>query len=171
MFATFVAFLVWVENSSLAVWVGESRWGFPISLTLHAVGMGFLAGLQFALGLRLLGVARNVPASLLVRFYPFLWSCAVLSLVSGVMLLSAYPAKALTNPVFFTKLLLIVIGLWITAKPARAQLNTMAPNVASTSLQRSLGAALLLIWALTITGGRLLAYTHHVMRANELAGG
>jgi hypothetical protein len=169
--ATFVAFLVWIENTPLAIWVGESQWGFPVSLTLHAVGMGFLAGLQFALGLRLLGAARTVPAMLLLRFYPLLWACAGLSLVSGVMLLSAYPAKALTNPVFFLKLLLIATGLWLAAKPVRSQLLSMTADTTPTSRQRMLGMTLMALWMLTITAGRLLAYTHSVMRANELAGG
>lgn len=171
MFATFVAFLVWIENTPLAVWVGESRWGFPLSLTLHAIGMGFLAGLQFALALRLLGVARSVSPVLLLRFFPLLWFCAALSLVSGIMLLSAYPAKALTNVVFFTKMALIVVGLWLTTRPVRAQLAALPANVAPDALQRRLGIALLAIWALTITAGRLLAYTNIVLRANELTGG
>jgi len=170
LFTTFVAFLVWVENSPLAIWVGESRWGFPLSLTLHAMGMGFLAGLQFALGLRLVGAARGVPAPLLLRFYPLLWASAALCLVSGLMLLSAYPAKALTNPVFFLKLLLITIGLWLTVKPVKAQLGIIVNEAAPTPTQRRLGVALLVIWALTITAGRLLAYTNTVLRANELAG-
>lgn len=171
MFATFVAFLVWIENTPLAVWVGESTWGFPISLALHAIGMGFLAGLQFALALRLLGAARGVPPSLLLRFYPLLWLAAGLCLISGIMLLSAYPAKALTNVVFFTKLALITVGLWLTTKPVRLQLAAMTLDTSPTTTQRRLGIALLAIWALTITAGRLLAYTHIVMRANELTGG
>lgn len=167
----FVTFLVWIENTPLAVWVGESQWGFPLSLTLHAIGMGFLAGLQFALGLRLAGAARTVPAALLLRFYPFIWASAALSLVSGLMLLYAYPAKALTNPTFFLKLLLIITGLWLTMKPVRAQLRVMIPDATSTASQRLLGIVILLVWMSTITAGRLLAYTHGVMRASELVGG
>lgn len=168
MYATFIAMLSWIETSALAVWVGESTWGFPISLTLHALGMGFLAGGNLAIAVRLLGAAPAIPLPTLLRLYPFLWGSAVLSLVSGVMLLSAYPAKALTNGVFYFKLTLIVLGLWLLAGRVRQLLQQ---DAASAQLQRRIGVVIALIWVSTITAGRFLAYTHHVLRVSDLTGG
>ena len=71
--AFFIALLSWIEESALAVWVGESTWGFPISLVLHAFGMGLLAGGNLAMGLRLLGAAPAIPLIGLLRLYPPLW--------------------------------------------------------------------------------------------------
>lgn len=167
MYATFIAVLSWIEESALAVWVGESTWGFPISLALHALGMGFLAGGNLAIALRLLGAAKAIALPTLLRLYPFLWGSAVLSLVSGVMLLSAYPAKALTNGVFFFKLSLIALGLWLLAAPVRRLLQQQG----SVQLQRRFGLLIALIWLGTITAGRFLAYTHHVLRVSDLSGG
>jgi hypothetical protein len=161
---TFVEWLLWVESTALAVWVGESRYGFQLALVLHALSMGLLAGGNVVLGLRVLGVAPGVPMAALQRFYPWLWAAALLCLVSGLMLLSVYPAKALTNPVFFSKMALLGLGLWCMAGPLSARLRA-----GSTSPR--LGGTVLLVWALTISGGRLLAYTHSVLRASELMGG
>jgi hypothetical protein len=171
MWATFVSVLLWIENSALAVWVGESTWGFPISLTLHAFGMGFLAGGNLVIALRLLGFARGIPPATLLRLYPFLWGSAVLSVISGAMLLSAYPAKALTNPVFYTKLFFIIVGLSLLAKPVRRLLPQMMNDAAPTPQERRLGGLIAFLWLATITAGRFLAYTHHVMRADDLLGG
>ena len=165
--AFFISVLSWIEDSALAVWVGESIWGFPISLTLHALGMGFLAGGNLALALRLLGVAPAIPLPSLLRLYPLLWGSAGLSLVSGVMLLSAYPAKALTNGVFYSKLTLIALGLWLLAKPVRRLLQ----QGGNAAVERRFGAAMALIWLATITAGRFLAYTHNVMHVSDLTGG
>jgi hypothetical protein len=162
-----IAVFRWIEDSALGVWVAESTWGFPISLTLHALGMGLLAGGNLAIALRLLGAAPAIPLVGLLRLYPLLWGSAVLSLMSGVMLLSAYPAKALTNSVFYFKLSLIATGLWLLAKPVRQLLQ----QGVDTAVQRRYGAAMLLIWLATITAGRFLAYTHSVLRADELIGG
>ena len=163
----FIALLSGIAESALAVWVGESTWGFPISLVLHAFGMGLLAGGNLAMALRLLGAAPAIPLIGLLRLYPVLWGSAGLSLVSGVMLLSAYPAKALTNGVFYFKLSLIAIGLWLLAKPVRQLLQ----QGVDTAAQRRYGAAILVIWLATITAGRFLAYTHNVMRVSDLTGG
>lgn len=157
----------WIEDSALGVWVAESTWGFPISLVLHAFGMGLLAGGNLAVALRLLGVAPAIPLIGLLRLYPLLWGSAGLSLLSGVMLLSAYPAKALTNGVFYFKLCLIALGLWLLAKPVQQLLQ----QGVDTTVQRRYGAAMALIWLATITAGRFLAYTHSVMRVSDLTGG
>jgi hypothetical protein len=162
--STFIEWLLWVESTGLAVWVGESRYGFQLALVLHALSMGLLAGGNLVLGLRVLGVAPAVPMAALLRFYPWLWSAALVCLVSGLMLLSVYPAKALTNPVFFTKMGLLGLGLWCMARPLAARLQ-------SGEQSSLLGGGVLLVWALTIGGGRLLAYTHSVLRAIELVGG
>jgi hypothetical protein len=171
MWATFVSVLGWIENSALAVWVGESYWGFPIALTLHAFGMGFLAGGNVVIALRMLGFARGIPPVTLLRLYPFLWCSAVLSLISGAMLLSAYPAKALTNPVFYSKMLFIIIGLCLLAKPVRRALSVMPVDLVPSTNQRRLGGLVAFLWLATITAGRFLAYTHHVMRVDDLTGG
>src|SRR3954464_686363 len=103
-------FLAWIENSELSAWVrGESiEWTyvFPVIVTLHTIGMGFLAGGSAAIDLRILGVASNIPLKVMGQFLPVLWLAFAVNAVSGVLLLIAYPTKALTNPVFYVKLCL-----------------------------------------------------------------
>ena len=45
-----------------------------------------------------------------------MWTGFWINAVSGVLLLIAYPTKALTNPLFYVKLVLIAIGLGIARK-------------------------------------------------------
>jgi hypothetical protein len=157
-------FFAWIEQSALGLWVRESTWGFPIALTLHAIGMGFLAGFNFAFALRLLGVASGVSLPTLVRFFPLMWSSAALSLFSGLLLLAAYPAKSLTNPLFYAKIGLIVLGILLIGKLA-AVVTTPGGRRSGFFLGRERPAAviLLLIWCAAITCGRFLAYTYSVL--------
>jgi hypothetical protein len=168
MFSAFIALLMWIEDSSLARWVGESQWGFPIALTLHALGMGMLAGGNSVLGLRLLGIGASVQGRLLIRFYPLLWGSAAISIGSGLLLFSAYPAKALTNPLFFIKLALIAVGVWLMQRPLQRCLLNLAVDNSPTTQQRLIGAGAILLWLMTIGAGRFLAYTSYVLRAIEL---
>ena len=106
-------FFIWLETSALSVWVRESPsvFAFPIILACHTVGMGFLAGMNAAIALRILGFAPGVPLAAARRVFPVLWAGFWLNAVSGVVLLIGYPTKALTNPVFYFKLLCVALGL------------------------------------------------------------
>src|SRR5687768_9367863 len=102
-----IPFFDWIENSALSLWVRESpsMWAFPFILILHTIGMAFLVGPNLALNLRVLGVGSGIPLSLMQRVFPIMRLGFVVNAVSGLLLLIAYPTKALTNPVFYLKLL------------------------------------------------------------------
>ena len=102
-------FLIWLESTPLNEWIigSPSLFAFPGILALHAIGMGFAAGLSAAIDLRILGVARMVPLPEMRRLLPILWAGFWLNAASGILLLIGYPTKALTNPVFYLKLTLI----------------------------------------------------------------
>jgi hypothetical protein len=119
--------------------------------------MSLLAGLGAAVGLRALGVARAVPARLFARFVPVMRLGFWLALVSGVALLAAYPAKALTNPVFGLKLVLLGGAMWLVRR-----LLTQG-DVVRWQAGMAAAWASLALWAGAITAGRLLAYTHTVL--------
>src|SRR5215216_1373347 len=70
------AFFIWVESTSLNQWIVESTslLAFPGILAVHAIGMGFAAGLSAAIDLRVLGVARAVPLPEMRRLLPILWA-------------------------------------------------------------------------------------------------
>jgi len=114
-------FLAWVESTPLSQWIigSPSMFAFPGILVLHAIGMGFAAGVSAALDLRILGVAARVPLSEMRRFLPFLWAGFWLNAVSGVLLLIGYPTKALTNPVFYLKLTLIAAAMVLLVRISR----------------------------------------------------
>ena len=84
-----------------------------------------------------------------------MWFGLWLNVVTGLALLLAYPTKALTNPLFYLKLTLIVAALLIL----RTTLVRVRGASAISGTTKLLAAASLLVWAATIAAGRLLAYT------------
>ena len=107
-------FLLWLEATAMSTWLRESLspLAFPTVLTLHTVGMGFLVGTNAAVDLRVLGVASQMPLKPMERFFPVMWFGFGVNAFSGVLLLIAYPTKAVTNPLFYVKLM--VIGLAVS---------------------------------------------------------
>lgn len=147
----------------LSTWVRESTsvFAFPAILSAHAIGMGLAAGVNAAIALRLLGFAPRVPPRELHRFASVMWIGVWLNTASGLLLLIGYPTKALTNPVFYLKLSLIAVGMWLYVLMTRQLLSDGGPGSA-----RFLGAASLACWAGAVTTGRLLAYTAHRILAS-----
>jgi hypothetical protein len=138
-------FFDWIEHTDLSEWIaGPSMLAFPTILTVHVLGTGFLAGTSAAIALRILGVART-------------------------LLLIGYPYKAFTNPLFYVKLLLIALAIYLMVKirnevlrnpqgdkrPAETAMWTHAKVLAVLSLAAWMGA---------IAAGRFLAYTFNWLR-------
>ena len=153
---------LWIEGSWLSVWMREAVtiWAFPFVLILHTVGLAFLVGVNVAIDLRALGGAMGVPLLSLRRYYRWMWAGFWVNAFSGVLLLIAYPTKALTNPLFYVKLTLITVGLVLAAKIRGYMMSgTVGAHDTAPRQLRVLAAVSLLIWAASITTGRLLAYT------------
>jgi hypothetical protein len=178
------AFFLWLESTPLSVWVRESTsvMAFPAILSAHAIGMGLAAGVNSAIALRLLGVARGVPVRELQRFVPLMWFGFWLNAASGALLLIGYPTKALTNPVFYLKMSFIALALWTYRITSRRifggeaagtdliAVSSAAATVGVVTQQalklRTLAFVTLASWTGAITAGRLLAYTYRRLLAS-----
>ena len=107
----------WIEHTQLSEWIaGPSMLAFPTILTVHVLGTEFLAGTSAAIALRNPRCARQIPLGRLELFYPILWVALAANVVSGTLLLIGYPYKAFTNPLFYVKLSLIALALYLVVK-------------------------------------------------------
>jgi hypothetical protein len=161
-------FFQWLESTWLSTWVRESLsvFAFPMILAYHTIGMGFVAGLSSAVDLRILGVARRVPLLELKRFFPVMWIGFWLNAASGVLLLLGYPTKALTNPVFYIKLVLIAFAVVLMRAIARSVFQNPGLDLGEMpAREKWLARASLFCWAGAILSGRLLAYTYSRLTA------
>ena len=137
-------YFFWVEHSAVSTWIRESPsvFAFPSILTLHTLGMGFLAGTNAAMDLRILGFAPSLPLAPMERLFRLMWFAFCVSAASGIGLLIAYPTKALTNPLFYVKLLFVALAVPpVSRQRARSSpLNTVMPKpqAGSKRSQRSL---------------------------------
>jgi hypothetical protein len=155
-------FFSWLEATPLSVWLRESPsiMVFPFILILHTVGLAFLVGVNVAIDARILGGGRGVPLLSLRRYYRAMWAGFWVNAASGVLLLVAYPTKALTNPVFFAKLALIAAALFI-GRTIRSHMmsGSLGAGVNASTPLKLLAIGSLACWLVSITAGRLLAYT------------
>jgi hypothetical protein len=156
------AFFNTIEQTAFSVWIRESEsvFGYYFILTFHTIGLGILVGTSALVCLRLLGATQALPLPPMTRLYRLIWFGLGLNIVSGILLLFAYPTKAFTNPLFYLKLALIGLAVWAMVRIRQRVLDAsgrVEPALMATA--RTLAMWSLILWFSIITTGRLLAYT------------
>ena len=152
----------WIENSALAIWVGESLWGYPIMLGMHAVGLAIVVGIFVMLDLRMLGVIRGVSFAAFQSLFRLAWLGLIVNTLSGSALFSSQATTFVDSVPFLTKItgviLGVVFGILIQCR-LKARVNDWdAADSNIESSARGLAAASLICWIGAIFAGRLIAY-------------
>lgn len=151
-----------IERSGLSTWIRESPslFAFYFILLLHTVGLSLVVGANMIVDLRILGVASVLPLKPMKQLFGVMWMGFGINAASGLLLLTAYPTKSLTNPLFYLKLCLIGLAV-ITMQRLHSQVfGDMSANEASMVARgRVMAIWSLVLWTGAIAAGRLLAET------------
>jgi hypothetical protein len=151
--ATLPTAFVALEHSALAVWLRSSL-AYPVLETVHIIGLASLFGSLLIVELCLLRVIRGVEViGLAHRILPWSVLGFLLAAGSGLSMFFARAGELISNPVFFTKMLLVM-----AAGCNAAWLHTRGPLDASSGLTRFQAGLSLLIWLAVIACGRWIAY-------------
>src|SRR5215210_4436859 len=102
-----------IEQTGLSKWIrnSESPFGFYFILLCHTIGLSLLVGANAVVDLRILGVASPLPIKPLKQLFGIMWLGLGINVTTGLLLLTGYPTKALTNPDFYVKLSFIALAV------------------------------------------------------------
>ena len=155
-----------IEDSGIGIWVRESGslWSYPTIVFLHAVGLTFVAGVNAAVDLRLLGFAPRLPLASMRGLFPVMWVGFWINALSGIALLIADATTMMVSWVFWVKMAAIILAV-ITLARIRYVLY-LAPQAAAAPggndavppRLKMLAIASLFLWFAAVTAGRLTAY-------------
>jgi len=155
-----------IENSAYAVWVRESPsiFAYTSILSLHAIGLAIIVGLNTVVALRMLGYVSEIPLPPLRKLFPWMYLGFTINLFSGSSLLAANLSNDLGNWLFLSKLVFILfamINLELTKiqvfdKPGPLAANGLPKNA------RALAIASFVLWGLAMVAGRFTAYPNFV---------
>ncbi len=168
-------FFAWIEQTAIGTWVREAPtvWAFPFVLILHTVGLAIVGGAAVILNALSYTRPGEWHPSRFEFLFQFAWAGFAINLISGVLLLAAYPTKALTNPVFYIKLACVAGAMiqlqWLRHRASASATGSSAAigSVSVAVLQRSAIAAFVL-WGVGIVTGRFLAYTYRYLMASDM---
>jgi hypothetical protein len=154
-------FFIRLEQSGFAAWVreGGTLWSYPAILFTHTIGLATLAGVNAGIDLRLLGFGRRIPIAPLRSLFPVMWIAFAFTAASGTALLIADATTRLASPVFYVKMLLVLLAIVVLvairrlAFPDKAAVDQPLPPAT-----KALAVASILLWVAATTAGRLMAY-------------
>jgi len=148
-----MGFLVWLEESSLGIFIRESLWGYPIVLSSHAVGMATVMGVVVALNFRALGYAKDISMLAFDKLFIIGWIGFVINLVSGLILFCNTPTTYFFQGSFQLKIAFIVAGGILM----KVVMNS-ARGVGAEDMMKVYSGACIACWFGGVITGRLMAY-------------
>ncbi len=151
-----------IEQTGFSTWLrdSDSFFGFYFILLVHTLGLSILVGASVFVDLRLLGVGPELPLDSMKRLFNYMWVGFAVNATTGILLLSAYPTKSLTNITFYAKLSFIALAMLTMLKIKRSVVDPSSTRSEVPAQGKTLAKCSLCLWILAITAGRLLAYTY-----------
>lgn len=148
-----MGFLQWYEQGILGVFVRESLWGYPITLSSHGVGMAIVVGVVVALNMRVLGYANGISISAFDRIFLVGWLGFLINLVSGLVLFAGTATEYIFQGAFQLKLGGIILGGILL----KVVMNAVREGK-DEKLVKLYSVACLASWGTAVVTGRLMAY-------------
>lgn len=160
--ADWLAWAPWLEQTTPALWVRTSTWGYPAVEVVHLFGLALLIGTAVAFDLRLLGLSPRLPVDGVAR-HLLPWSRVgfTLALVSGLLLFATQAATFIRQPVFLLKVAAILVGVVnarIFARGAQRDVLVWNYSARPPGAARAAAVVSLVAWSTALVCGRLLAY-------------
>jgi hypothetical protein len=155
-----------IESSAYATWVRESPsiFAYTTVLSLHAMGLAIIVGLNTVVALRLLGFMPGLALQPLRKIFPWMYVGFTVNAFSGLSLLAANLHNDLKNAMFLMKLVFIAFAM-VNLELTRMRIFDRPGAMTSPELPaqaRRFALASMVLWGLAIVSGRLTAYPNFV---------
>lgn len=148
-------FLFTLEDSGLGQMISGSLWGYPIFLSLHALGMGVVVGISMMFALRVIGLANAVPVLSIAPYWRLALAGFTVNLLSGTALFFGNASSLGANWAFFSKIGMLVVSLFLTFRMVRICING---DGVTTRGHIALAVVAMMCWVATLVFGRLIGY-------------
>jgi uncharacterized membrane protein SirB2 len=132
----------------------------PTVQTVHILTIAVVASSALMLDLRLIGVfwANRPLEAVKARFLPLIWWPLLLLLATGIIMITAEPARSLKNPAFQLKMLLLIGALVVTWLFQFLHRRDAASGDGPRAAAVTLAIVSIVLWSSIIFAGRWIAY-------------
>jgi hypothetical protein len=151
----------WLEGTPVAIWVGESLWGYPILLACHAVGLAIVVGTFVMRDLRLIGLFKGISYESLDSLRKLGWAGFVVNAISGCFLFTSQATTFASSTPFLLKISMIFLAAICAAiiqNKMRDEASAWDGAGAAAGSVRVIAMLSIALWTGAIIAGRLTAY-------------
>jgi len=157
-------FADWLADTSLSKILQNLSWVVPTSQSLHILAVSIVFSSACMINLRLMGVGRSgrSVSQLSATLVPWMWRGLAVLLFTGLIQTVTEPVRQFVTPMFWAKMLMIVVVASMTAVYAQTvRRNAALWDAAATRPARAKAFAVLstLLWLAIIFCGRFIGYT------------
>ena len=152
-----------IQKTWLSATLDKTVWAVPTLQSIHILAIAGVFGSVVMINLRifqLAGRSRNMTQTV-QRYLPWIWWGLLVLLLTGIGMTFSDPIRELTNPAFWSKMILILVAiavsLWFQ--------DSVRRNVARWELSqggrvavRAGAVGVIVLWCLIMVLGRWIAY-------------
>ena len=104
------ALMEWLEASSLAVFIHQTKWAFTAIEVVHVIAISLVIGSIAIVDLRLLGIASRPFTQLAREVLPFTWAAFVLAAMAGSLLFISQATAYFMSTTFWIKMSIMALA-------------------------------------------------------------
>ena len=155
------SFQAWIKTTYVSYVMTNVNWAWPISESIHFIGLCLLIGTVGLFDLRMIGLVKRVPLAALHRLIPFGILGYCMNVLTGFTFLAGYPDQYIYNPAFQSKILFMAVaGLNVAVfyLTMYRRVAAAAPGDEAPLPARIAGGVSLICWIGVIFGGRFITF-------------
>jgi len=158
------AILKWLEASGLATRIRESLFLFPLTESIHVIGLALVFGTITVIDLRLLGFASSNRSfqRMASDILKWTWAAFVLTAVTGALMFITNATVYYNNSFFRIKMVLLALSglnMMVFELTAGRTIHGWDKSPSAPRAGRTVGALSLALWMGVIVMGRLTGFT------------
>jgi uncharacterized membrane protein SirB2 len=156
-------FALWVQKTPPSMFADKHFWVVPSLQVVHilAIAMLFASAVMINMRIVMLAGRSRTMAQTVQRYLPWIWWGLLVLLITGVGLTFSDPIRELTNPFFWSKMILVVVAVLVNLG-FQTSVSRHPAQWESTHGQRiavRIGAAGgIVLWCAIMALGRWIAY-------------
>ena len=156
-------FCDWLKVTPFSVALQSASWAVPLVQTVHILAIGAVIGSGLLIALRTLGwvAPDQTLAGASLRSLRVIWWSLPVLLLSGVLMISAEPARSLENPAFLLKMGLLLLSILVNLgyqTPLKQNPDFWEFSQSRRRLGQLIALVSLALWVGVIFAGRWIAY-------------
>lgn len=153
----------WLDQTTISGTIKNVTWIIPVVQSVHILAISVVMASILLMNLRTVGLLGYIESTRVFfdRYLPRFWISLLVLLATGLLLIVGEPQRTLQNPVFYTKMTLLIVSIGVVLLLKRQAGSSSAGGQAKPSLAtRILAWTSFAFWIAIIFCGRWIAYAY-----------